>query len=58
LIRSETEKQKYVNKDVPTAEGLREPLTVAIGPLLARNLLREEATQQNLAGVVAVIETC
>ncbi|OAQ34018.1 DUF1546-domain-containing protein [Linnemannia elongata AG-77] len=58
LIRSETEKQKYAAKDVPTAEGLREPLTVAIGPLLARNLLREEATQQNLAGVVAVIETC
>ncbi|KAK3831106.1 MAG: transcription initiation factor TFIID subunit 6 [Linnemannia gamsii] len=58
LIKSEAEKEKYVAKDVPSAEGLREPLTVAIGPMLARNLLREDATQQYLAGVISVIESC
>jgi len=58
LVKSEAEKQKFVVKEVPTAESLREPLTVALGPLLARNLLREEVIQQNLAGVVSLIESC
>ncbi|KAF9200739.1 hypothetical protein BGZ49_009015 [Haplosporangium sp. Z 27] len=58
LIKSETVKAKAVAKSVPTLEDVREPLTQAIGELLAKAILKEDGIDQNLLGVVVVIETC
>ncbi|KAF9996892.1 hypothetical protein BGZ80_010004 [Entomortierella chlamydospora] len=58
LIKSEAIKAKATAKTVPTIEDVREPLTQAIGELLARAVLKEDGIDQNLLGIVVVIESC
>ncbi|KAF8927524.1 hypothetical protein BGZ58_010339 [Dissophora ornata] len=60
LIKNESALAKVANTGaaVPTIEDVREPLAQAIGELLARSVLREDDIEQNLEGVVAIIESC
>ncbi|KAF9437532.1 hypothetical protein BGZ76_000348 [Entomortierella beljakovae] len=58
LIKSEAIKAKGTTKTVPTIEDVREPLSQAIGDLLAKAILRDDNIDQQLLGVVAVIESC
>ncbi|KAF9964304.1 hypothetical protein BGZ70_006657 [Mortierella alpina] len=59
LIKSENDKAvPNPAKPVPTIEHVRDPLVQAIGELFARSVLRSQGLERQVAGIVALIESC
>ena len=59
LIKSENEKALPNSASpVPTIELVRDPLAQAIGELFARSILRSEGVDRQVAGIIALIESC
>ncbi|KAG0047813.1 hypothetical protein BGZ83_007210 [Gryganskiella cystojenkinii] len=61
LIKVESEKAQsatLASTTTATIADVTEPLTVAIGESLAQAILREEGIEQQVPGIVAVIECC
>ena len=60
MVKSESDKARAANTDTSTAtiEDVKEPLAIAIGEVLAQALLKEEGIEQEVPGIVVVIESC
>ncbi|KAF9904163.1 hypothetical protein BX616_001384 [Lobosporangium transversale] len=58
LIKNETAKAGIVTKPEQSIEDVREPLSQAIGPVLAKTVLRDPGIEQQIPGIIAVIECC
>ncbi|KAF9582783.1 hypothetical protein BGW38_010763 [Lunasporangiospora selenospora] len=57
LIRNESAKSRSI-PNTTTFQEVREPLAQAIGETLARALLKDDDMDQNVAGIIVVIESC
>ncbi|KAF9391010.1 hypothetical protein CPB97_007763 [Podila verticillata] len=57
LVKHEASKAKEVT-NIPTVEDVREPLSKAIGGLISGSLLKESGIENQLAGIVVVIQSC
>ncbi|KAF9208839.1 hypothetical protein BGZ59_010418 [Podila verticillata] len=57
LVKHEASKAREVT-NIPTIEDVREPLSRAIGGLISRSLLKESGIENQVSGIVVVIQSC